>query len=72
MAISIATLGGGPSNRPTRSSAADRCSAGFERVGQLPVLVLGWPNLVQIRIVVKLLRETAIEEVRLAPNERNA
>jgi hypothetical protein len=43
---------------------------GFERVCQL--LVLGWPDLVLIRIVVKLLRETAIEEVRLAPNERNA
>ena len=42
---------------------------GFERVCQL--LVLG-PDLVLIRIVVKLLRETAIEEVRLGPNERNA
>jgi len=42
----------------------------FERVCKVPVL--GRPYLVLIRIVVKLLRETAIEEVRLAPNERNA
>jgi hypothetical protein len=41
----------------------------FERICQF--LVPRWPDLVQIRIVVKLFRETAIEEVRLAPDERN-
>jgi hypothetical protein len=37
----------------------------FERVCQFPVPAR--PDQVLIRIVVKLLRETAIEEVRLAP-----